>query len=170
MYLKVKVLRALTRRPFGIAKFRSRGKTIFSKIVRFDVDTIKTRNGVYLFDRNKVYIEKDGKRDKEFDISSNSEMDTGVPVIYFDLEDMIPLNFVPEAPDSIKGSRNPFQAQATLKKEIALAEAETISKVKSKQDKLLKIAIILVIVVAGISFFEIQTLLNISNMLAARPP
>ncbi len=165
MIWKAKMLRAITRKPYGVAYFKI-NKNEYPKLIRLDNDTIKTSKGVYIIDHSKVYIEQDAMKPekfeevtykddkpverKEFNMTDFYTYRQGVPIIYFDYNDMIPLKF---ENDPFEGTRNPFAVENAISKEISAAEAELMRKTKSKVIKYVLVNIIIsAIAIAAVGF------------------
>lgn len=165
MSIKVKLLRKFLRKPYGEAKFKL-GKNIYTKIVRFDKDSIKTDNGIWIFDKNKVYVERGGVKNETGGLINFLSWQEGYPIIYLDQNDMIPLHFQNE---EYIGVRNPTNVQAVIGKEVSASEAEIMRKSRSKIETYVKVCVVLGAVALLISYFGIQTLLEVKSMIASIP-
>ena len=164
MSIKVKLLRKLTRRPYGEAKFKL-GKNIYTKMIRFDSDSIKTNNGMWIFDKNKIYVERGGVK-KEHDQIDFLAWQEGYPVIHLDQDDMIPLHFSNEKYD---GVRNPKNVQAIIGKEMSANEAEIMRKTRSKIETYVKVVVVLTAIGLVIAYLGIQQMIEIKSMITAIP-
>jgi len=150
MLFRAKILRALTKKPYGVAYFKV-GKQLYPRLIRLDRDSIRFGNGIWIIDHSKVYIEnseikpekpeKPGKQlpeidsrtgqpiRREFNMVDFYNYSQGIPVIFFDYNDMVALKL---EGDKFEGTRNPFVVEATIDKELSASEAEMMRKTKSK--------------------------------------
>ena len=79
---------------------------------------------------------------------------------------MIPLHFQNE---EYIGVRNPTNVQAVIGKEVSASEAEIMRKSRSKIETYVKVCVVLGAVALLISYFGIQTLLEVKSMIASIP-
>lgn len=167
--IKVKLLRKFLRRPYGEAKFKL-GKNIYTKMIRFDKDSIKTDNGMWIFDKGKIYVERGGvKADKDTEgkkIVDFIAWQEGYPIIYLDQNDMIPLHFQNEKYD---GVRSPKNVQAVIGKEVSASEAEIMRKTRSKIELYVKVAVVVGVLAFIAAYFGVQQVLELKDMVAAIP-
>jgi hypothetical protein len=187
MIWKAKLLRLLTRKPWGLAYFIVK-RQLYPKLIRLDRDSVRTNEAIYIIEKSKVFVEAPGTgservreefRDKatgslinakEYDMTEFYTYTQGIPVIFFDHADMIPVKF---EHDKYEGTRNPFAVNATLSKELAAMEAEMLRKTKSTIVKYVMISMVLgVIAIGGIAmlygqFISLQdSLTRICNAVA----
>jgi hypothetical protein len=144
MSWKIKMLRLITKRPYGMAKFRV-GRTWYSKIVRFDQDACEWYGGKYMFARNAITIEKSAGNRKVYDARDWVDNEEGYPIIFFDVNSAVPMRVTDESKGQLPGAK---AIQATIKKEIAAFEAEMLRKQKGK----LMLALIIVLLVSMVNF------------------
>jgi hypothetical protein len=149
---KVKLMRKLTKRPYGLAKFRV-GRTWYSKMVRFGHDSILWNGGKYMFVKQTVIIEKEAGKKKIFNVNEWADYEEGYPVIYFDVNNAIPLHFEGDMIDKLP---TPRAIQSTIKKEIASFEAEVMRKTRSKLMLLALFTIIMVLINIGITYYTLS--------------
>lgn len=169
VYRWIGIKRRISGKNYGIAIFKTKGKTLYDKIVNFDTHKIETNNGFYLIENNAVYRLIDGKKDESSKIMpSNIEYISGCPIIYFDIDDIKPLKF--ENDKKTEGTRNPLEIKSLIETEIAAAEAEAIHMTKSKIDQklLLLIVISLACIVIGILTY-INTTTILQNLKKVMP-
>ncbi len=163
MSMKVKLLRKLTRRPYGLAKFRV-GKTWYSKMVRFDKDTTTWFGGIYQFNKNMITIEKGVGNRKVYDQKDWVQYEEGFPIIMFDVNNPIPLN--PTAQD-LPGMPTAQAIQSSLKKEIAAFEAELMRKQRSKLFQIMIIVLLMSMVTFGISYWAVTKVDAVTKLVEA---
>jgi hypothetical protein len=149
---KVKLYRKLTKRPYGLAKFRV-GRTWYSKMVRFGNDSIIWHGGKYMFVKQTVIIEKGAGNRKVYNMNEWADYEEGYPVIYFDVNNAIPLHFEGDMIDKLP---TPRAIQSTIKKEIASFEAEVMRKTRSKLMLLALFTMIMVLINIVIAYYTLQ--------------
>lgn len=152
MSIKVKLLRKLTHRPYGLAKFRI-GKTWYSKMVRFDQDTTTWYGGIYQFNKNAIMIEKGAGNKKVYDQKEWVNYEEGFPVIFFDANNAVPLQW---QQIQLPGMPSAQAIQSSLKKELAAFEAELMRKQRSKLFQVLIIVLLLTLVTFGLTYWGIS--------------
>jgi len=165
MSWKVKMLRRLTRRPYGIAKFRV-GRTWYSKIVRFDNDACEWYGGKYIFARNAITIEKGVGNKKVYDARTWVDNEEGFPIIFFDVNSAVPIHVVDETKGSLPGAK---AIQATIKKEIAAFEAEMMRKQRSKIMLAIIIVLLLTFVNFGLTYYAITKVDGVQKAVESVP-
>lgn len=157
-YKWISLRRKFQGRNLGIIFFKGAGRSLIPVIKDFDKDTIKTKKGIWILDKGKVYRQVGGEKKDEKPLSdANLEFRGGVPIIYFNIDDMVPLRFASD--ESSEESRNPEQVEATISKEIAAAEAEAIRmQKKGIQNAIIIVAIISIICLAAciLNYFTIN--------------
>lgn len=89
----------------------------------------------------------------------------GVPVVFLDMKDMLPLKFDNDPMDD-EFSRNPEQVEATISKEISSAEAEAMQVNKDQMLKYMKIIMIVGILSAGILAYTLYLNIGLSEQLS----
>lgn len=144
-------MRKLTKRPYGLAKFKV-GRTVYSKIVRFDKDTTEWMGGKYVFDKNSIVIEKSASK-KVYSFKDFETWEEGIPVIYFDVMSAIPIRF---SGDKTEGIPTAKAIQSTIKKEMATYEAEMMRKTRSKLMLGIMILVIISLVMIAFQFMTFQ--------------
>ena len=158
MSIKVKLLRLITKRPYGLARMRV-GRTWYSKIIRFDKDSFTWYDGKYIIEKNAVVIEKGAGNRKIYDLKEWSNYTEGFPVVYFDANNAKPLVFERNPLDNNLPTAHAIQA--TIKKEIAAFEAEMLRKQRSKLQTLM----IITLVFAAMAFFaSAYTVIKVASL------
>jgi hypothetical protein len=167
MSFKVKLLRKLTKRPYGLAKFKV-GRTLYSKVVRFDKDSTEWMGGKYVFDKGLIHIEKSGNK-KTFNGQSFETWEEGYPIIYFDAKSAVPTAFISEKDQRLPTAK---AIQQTIKKEIATFEAEMMRKTRSKLMLGIMIVLIISLVAIGVSAMGYLEAGKVGQLVAERciPP
>ncbi len=157
-------MRALTRKPYGVAYFKV-NRQFYPRVIRLDKDSIKTSKGIWIIDHSKIYMENSAAKEDKYEESSvDSEnrvvekkeynmvdfytFNQGIPIIFFDYNDMVPLSFQNEP---FEGTRNPFVVEAAVAKEISASEAELMRK--NKPSKVIKWIIAGIVVTGGLYAF-----------------
>lgn len=167
-YRWITMKRRMTGKNYGIVYFKTHGKSLYPIVKDFDNDVIETRGGKWVIQKDKIYLvtgdpkmnntEKNKDKSspiKKTEIQINEEdikILNGVPVIYLDLNDMIPLKFSND-PEIEGYSRVPQHIEAVLSKEIAAAEAESLYSQKNKLTLL--IALVLIVAIIGVALSAI---------------
>lgn len=162
MSMKVKLLRKLTKRPYGLAKFKV-NRTLYSKIIRFDKDNTEWMGGKYWFNKEMVTIETDaGKGVKEagtdgvkksvYNTNNWAVYEEGFPVVYFDANNAVPMHF---NETKLEGLPTPKAIQASIKKEMATYEAEVMRKTRSKLMLGIMLCVILLMCVVGLQVYNL---------------
>lgn len=162
MSLKVKLLRMLTKRPYGLAKFRV-NRTLYSKIIRFDKDNTEWMGGKYWFNKELVTIEtsagrgvdikaEDGTKKTVYNLKDWAVYEEGFPVVYFDANNAVPLHFIET---KLEGLPTPKAIQASLKKEMATYEAEVMRKTRSKLMLGIMMCVILLMIIMGLQIYNV---------------
>lgn len=175
----VKVLRAITRRPYGIAYFKI-GKNIYPKIVRFDQDLIRTKQGAWVIENDKIYFEKTLKSSPDETQTEQTRLGStkykmtkfqtwteGFPIIFLDLSKTQPIYFENDKGDYPKAT--PKNIEATLGKEKAAAEWEMMNKQKNRIQTYLLVCILLLVVIAALSWFNFQNIDKIGQRVFELP-
>ena len=175
----VSLKRNLTRKNLGIVYFVTKGKALFPVIKDFDKDIIRTHKGIWFFRGGSIYRQADKEqpdseiehRAKTFGVKfhvkltpDDIEFRQGCPVVFLDIDDMVPLRLKNELLDMEPDSRNPYQVEAVLGKEVAAAELEAIKMTKKNMQMLLILAIILVVVSVGISVMTMNKVDAVTGM------
>ena len=149
MSFKIKMMRKLLKKPYGLANFRV-GRTVYTKIVNFSKDTIVWGDGFYIFDKNAITIEKNAGKTKEknvYNTNSWAHWEEGFPVIEFDANSCTP-RYWSENKNNLPTSQ---AIQATNKKWIAATEAEIMRKQKNKLLMAIMIGIVMSVVTMGVA-------------------
>lgn len=194
---KLSVMRFFLRKPYGIAYFKI-GKFFFNKIVRFDKETIRTQNGIWIFDKNLIYVDKGftsavkqevmDEKPTEEEIkaaiaSGNLESLTKGKKQAFKQEHFLgwksgfPIIFLDQDNMQPMGFNdanntsptNPRNIQSILNKEISAFEAELMRKQRDKLEKLLYVAVALSAVAAILIYMQWQDIGLIKEMVAKIP-
>jgi len=154
MSLKVKLLRKLTRKPYGLARFRV-GRTKYSKIVRFDKDQVEWYGGTYIFNKDSITIEKGAGNKKAYNVGEWANHEEGFPVIEFDVNSAVPIYYQSDPQGNLPTAKS---IQATIKKWIIATEMELMRKTRSKLMLALMITLIMVLANLGITIYMLVKL------------
>lgn len=106
-----------------------------------------------MFVKQTVIIEKGAGNRKVYNLNDWADYEEGYPVIYFDVNNAIPLHFEGDLIDKLP---TPRAIQSTIKKEIASFEAEVMRKTRSKLMLLALFTMIMVLINIGITYFVLQ--------------
>jgi len=90
---------------------------------------------------------------------------SGVPMVFLDVDDMLPLKLKSEELVNEPKSRNPYQIEAVLGKEVAAAELEAIKMTKKNIQLLLIVACVLVIISIIVGFLTWDNTNKIGGMI-----
>ena len=164
MSIKVKMLRLLTKRPYGLAKFRV-GNTWYSKIVNFTRDSCDWFGGMYSFNRDLITIEKGAGNRKSYRQSDYVNFESGYPILYFDVNSGVPLHF--EGDKSTSSLPTAKAMQSTVKKWIIASEMEMMRKQKNKIMTAIIIGIIMSLICMCVSIYLVIKLGNIEAGIGA---
>ena len=167
--VKLSALRFFTKRPYGIAYFKI-DKFLFSKIVRFDKESVKTANGLWTFEKDKIYVDKDAVKEVKKAVLAETPTDEEVIEAvksgktkellqrarseYKQTEFMgwragYPVIFLDQNDmrpltfeKQLGEPVNPRNIQSVLNKEISAFEAELMRKQRDKLEKLLLLTLV----------------------------
>jgi hypothetical protein len=169
--IRIKIMRKLLKKNYGLIYIRSYGKALYPMVKDFSNAIIKTKTGIWIVEENKVYrlVKSDlgGKtiKSKKFkwnvlpeDISYRG----GIPCLFLDIEDMKPLKFENDPWD--EQTRNPTQVEATLSKEIVAIEARAqrnSNKMIQKLKTLMILLLLFVIIAIAIGYLSYNQNSNI---------
>jgi hypothetical protein len=84
----------------------------------------------------------------------------GIPIMYLDIEDMIPMRLMSEKMD-LPITRNPYMIEAVLGKEVAAAELEALKMTKKSIKMLIMVTAVLVIMaiaIGALTYFNTDTI------------
>jgi len=145
--MRIKLMRRLTGRNYGYVKFIYSNRLIKPIIVNLDNDIIRSLEGIYLI--NKSRIKREGNEAVSSDrISDNNiKFEEGIPTIYYDVQDMIPVDFSNSPANLDDKFRLPTQVSATLNKEISVEKAKIMKAFKSQQNLMMVIIIGMLLVI-----------------------
>lgn len=170
----VQLKRNFTKKNYGIVYFTSRGRALYPKIVNFGEDVLRKNDGLWVLYEGAIYRqvgkeEPQGTETKTIEIqehkgkifrqpkttakvklhkeikSGEIEYRQGVPVMFLDIEDMLPLRLLSEKM-TLPITRNPYMIEAVLGKEVAAAELEALKMTKKSLKMLIMITAVLVII------------------------
>lgn len=133
--IRIKILRALTKKNIGYVKFITSRKIIKPVIANLDKDIIRFGEGIYIV--NKKFIKRESPDDTYAYYPIDPERvkyEEGIPVIYFDIDDIMPLDFDYPDKEEQEKFRIPSQVSATLNKEIAVEKAKVMNAFASRQN------------------------------------
>lgn len=169
MSFKVKLLRKLTKKPYGLAKFRV-GRSLYSKIVNFAKDQCEWMGGTYQFERGAITIEKPAGKGIKGQKNIYNEKDwanyeEGFPIVIFDVNSAKPLRYEgdPQSADMPTSKA----IQSTMKKELAAFEAELMRKQRSKLMQAILITLIFSMVSMMLSIYLLIKTNTMSDSLTA---
>lgn len=160
--MKVKLLRKLLRKPYGLAKFRV-GRTWYSKIVNFTQDSCEWFSGMYSFNRDLITIEKSAGNKKVYRQSEFVNFEEGFPIIYFDVNSGVPLHFEGDKATSTMPTAKTIQA--TVKKWIIASELEMMRKQKNKLMLAMMIVVIFSMIGMFVGIYGIMKMMSLETML-----
>ena len=152
--IRIKILRRLTKRNYGIIKFIHSNRLIKPVITNLDKDIVRFADGVYIIDKQSI------KREGEEEPSTHNieehkiKFEEGIPTIYYDIGDIMPIDFEShheKTPETDK-FRLPTQVSATLNKEIAVEKAKVMKAFKSRQDMMMMAILCLLVLSVYFSY------------------
>lgn len=164
---RVKILRKITRKNFGFVKFVYGNLSIKTIVANLDKDIVNFSDGIYIVDKGKIkrelpeeYSDKSEKQPFK-EIENTIRFEDGIPVIYFNVDDIIPLDFkeIPKADED--KYRIPAQTSATLNKEIAVEKAKAL---KQTQRRLNIIMIVGILALGGIGYMQYMIMDDIQTI------
>jgi hypothetical protein len=163
-YRWISIKRKFQGKNFGIINFRS-GRSMYPKVVDLSNTALRTKKGLWIIQNDKIYRQTDNETKLVGELKpDNIDFKQGVPMLYMDIDDMLPLQL--QGDDKKQESRNPEQVEATISKEIAAAEAEAMRLTrKTLQIIMIIVAVIGVIAVAiGIvNYYTLSALQTVST-------
>ncbi len=154
--VRIKILRRLTKRNYGIIKFIHSNRLIKPVITNLDKDIVRFADGVYIIDKQSI------KREGEEEPSTHNieehkiKFEEGIPTIYYDIGDIMPIDFEShheKTPETDK-FRLPTQVSATLNKEIAVEKAKVMRAFKSRQDMMMMVILVLLVLSLYFSYTQ----------------
>lgn len=145
---RCRILRSLLRKNYGVVHFVD-GKDVFSKIKNFDQDIIeessmlgKSAEKLYYLKKGKIY---DHKGDAVSKVDNDSvKFQSGVPVIFFDTNNMIPLSLHEE-----ETSIHAEQMAAIIKAHTTIQENKLLGRTK----KIAGISVLVLIAIMGATLY-----------------
>jgi len=149
--MRIKIMRRLTGRNYGVVKFIHSSRLIKPVIANLDNDIIKFSNGIYMVDKNNIKREGESAHSSDFIEDSKIKFEEGVPTIYYDIEDIIPVDFANRI-EKARGEdkfRLPTQVSATLNKEIAVEKEKIMNSFSGRQN----MAMILILVLVAVNIY-----------------
>lgn len=159
MSVKVKLMRKLLKKPYGIAYFKMKN-TLYPKVMNFAKDSVNVNNGFYVMDKGSIIVEVEGVK-KEFKLQEYQSWKEGYPILFFDVNDCIPLRFENDM-RSENDRVHPQAIQAIIKKELQAAEAEIMRKQRSTLFKIM----VVVMLIAVLGFvFSLYTWLDVGRII-----
>lgn len=147
---RIKIMRRFMRKNYGFVKFIHSNRLIKPVLANLDSDMIRFGDGVYFINKNMIKREgKEGYSTRQIK-DTEIKFEEGIPVIYFDIGDIIPVDFEHQGTSVDDKFRNPSQVSATLNKEIAVEKAKVMKAFKSQQNTMM---IIMIAMLAAVLFF-----------------
>ena len=146
---RVKILRRITRKNYGMVKFIHSNKLIKPVIANLDSDIIRFGDGVYILDKQTIKREGTDTPSSDMILENVIKFEEGIPTIYYDITDIMPVDFansVKRAESESDRFRLPSQVSATLNKEIAVEKAKIMQAFKSRQSMYMLIIIALLVI------------------------
>lgn len=151
--LKAKTLTKLTKKQHGIYNFRVNKKQLMPVVKRFTEDRIKVKDKLYSIENGSIYeMTTEGTKGKEIK-PAEVNFKSGVPVIYFDLDSMMPLVLVNPKEIQNLPSIDTERVSLVLNKERMIDELETMKLGKQDMMKLIKIGVIMSALAMGVSAY-----------------
>lgn len=132
---RIKLLRSITKKNIGYVKFITSKKIIKPVIANLDRDIIRFGEGIYIINKKFIKRESPDESYSYYPIDPERvKYEEGIPVIHFDIDDIMPLDF--DYPDKEEQDkfRIPSQVSATLNKEIAVEKAKVMNAFASRQN------------------------------------
>lgn len=130
---RIKLLRKLTKKNLGFIKFLFDNRVLKAIVTDLDHDIVRFHEGIYIIDKGKIFREtSEGVSGQQEIENVKVHFEEGIPVIYFDVEDTIPIDLKKE--NSYEKFRSPTHISATLNKEIAVEKARVMKAFKSKEN------------------------------------
>lgn len=194
--LKLKMMRFLLRKPFGIAYFKI-NKNLFSKIIRFDKETIRTADGIWTFDKDLIYVERDVVQEVKRAVTAETPTDEEVIEAvkagktkelmqrvksqykqsdFLQWRNGYPVIFLDQnnmQPTGFQGEAgnptNPRNIQSILNKEISAFEAELMRKQRDKLEKLLLVTLVLAACAAVLGYLALTDIGVVKEIVAKIP-
>lgn len=169
--LRVKLLRAILKKNIGFVKFVMSGKIIKPVLVNLDNDIIRFGDGIYIINKDWIKREtfgQEGYSHKKID-QEMIKYEEGIPTIYFDVDDIMPIDFDISNKNTIEKYRIPSQVSATLNKEIAVEKAKVMNAFGTRQSifMLVTIACMLILLYfawsSSNSIKEIKKIVDVSK-------
>jgi len=160
MSMKVKFMRKMLKRPYGIVYFKLK-KTLYPKIMDFSKDSATVNGGFYILEKDSIVIQKDGTK-KNYKIEDFQSWNEGYPILFFDVNDCIPLRFEHDLDRGEVTRPHPQAIQAIIKKELQAAEAEIMRKQRSV---LFRIMVVVLIAAVFNFFFTIMAWNDIGKII-----
>ena len=154
--MRVKILRRITRKNYGIIKFIHSNRLIKPVITDLDKDIVRFANGVYIIDKHSIKREGEEEPSTHIIEEHKIKFEEGVPTIYYDIGDIMPIDFEShheKTPETDK-FRLPTQVSATLNKEIAVEKAKVMRAFKSRQDMMMLVILCLLVLSLYFSYTQ----------------
>lgn len=161
---RVKILRRITKKNLGFIKFVYGGVVIKRILANLDKDLITFADGKYFVEKGRIKREvKEGVSDRPLkEIEPEFKFEEGIPVIYFDVDDSLPIDFETVVKkQSETDYRNPQQISATLTKEIAVEKAKAM---KQQRRQLNIMLIVIIIGIATVGYLQYKTMDSLNKL------
>lgn len=150
--VRVKLKRQLLKRNYGYVILRSRGRNLTTFVRNLDAGTITIRKARWVITPESIQRYEDNKF---IDLSPLTEQSlvykAGIPTVFLDIDDVVPLELVNRTIKDQAVSRNPLHLEALMSKEVSAAEMEALKRGSDKLRKLLIITLILALAAAALS-------------------
>jgi hypothetical protein len=127
------------------------------------IPVMASPTGLFSFLKKKQYYKAQVKLHCEFH-PKEIDFRSGVPVVFLDIEDMMPMYLTNEKLDQEPKSRNPYQVEAVLGKEIAAAELEALKMTKKNIQMMLILLAVMGVIVIGVSYMGYDNTQKIGSM------
>jgi heme/copper-type cytochrome/quinol oxidase subunit 2 len=135
---RVKLLRRMTRRNYGVIKFIHSNRLIKPVIANLDQDIVRFADGIYIIDKHSIKREGEEEPSNHKIEEHKIKFEEGIPTIYYDIGDIMPVDFQgQEKTPETERFRLPTQVSATLNKEIAVEKAKVMKAFKRTQDMMM---------------------------------
>lgn len=164
---KIKLLRKMTKQNYGYVKFITSNKVIKTIVANLNDDIIKFGNGIYFINRKMIKKHVENEVPSIIPIDENAiKYEDGIPTIYFDVDDIIPLDFSNIEKDMDEKFRLPSQVSATLNKEIAVEKAKIMNAFKRQQNILMIVIVVALLILLYLTYTDFTRLKTMSKTIS----
>jgi len=165
---RIKIVRRIGGKNYGFIKFIHANRLIKPVIVNLDNDMIRFGNGVYFIENSIIRREGSPAYSTDKISESSIKFEEGIPTIYFDVTDILPVDFQRAGKTSDdQRFRNPAQVAATLNKEISVEKAKVMRVFKGRQDLFMIIILGMSAITAVLAYLVLTDVGKMSDAVAA---